>query len=266
MVTEVLKRYTKTSNIPKEFRPMINMKNEFLFTRLMLSGKKKRYASSVRLREGNEIWPEKIDVKGIDFVKSSTRDETKDFFMDILKNDILHAEEIDISKILRHLESFEQVIRESLEKGEKNFLIPKSVKEIEAYKDPFKEQGVRGVIAWNSLYPDQTIELPEKLDIIKVKLSTPEEVEKLRAVDERYYQIIQDKIFGSKDKKIAEKGVQIIALPRNVGRIPEWIIPFIDYDTIVNDNLSRFYSVLESLGIQTISTTKAEYFSNILKV
>ena len=64
MITDVLKKYTKTSNIPKEFRPMINMKNEFLFTRLLLSDKKKRYVSSVRLREGKEIYPEKIDIKG----------------------------------------------------------------------------------------------------------------------------------------------------------------------------------------------------------
>lgn len=266
MITDVLVRYTKISNIPKEYHPMINMKNEFLFTRLMLSEKKKRYASSVRLREGVEIYPEKIDVKGMDFVKSSTRDETKEFFMQILKDDILHAKEIDISKILRKLESFESIIRESLQKGEKNFLIPKSVKEVAAYQDPYREQGIRGVIVWNAIYPDQTIELPEKLDIIKVNLTTKEEALKLREVNEKYYDIIMKRIFGSHKKKVAKKGVQIIALPRNVERIPDWIIPFIDYDTIVNDNLSRFYSVLKSLGIQTISTTKAEYFSNILKI
>ena len=40
------------------------MKNEFLFGRLFLSPVKKRYISTMRLREGKELWPEKIDIKG----------------------------------------------------------------------------------------------------------------------------------------------------------------------------------------------------------
>lgn len=64
MITEVLNKYTKTANIPKEYRPKINMKNEYLFSRLILSPKKKRYISSIRLREGKEIFPEKLDIKG----------------------------------------------------------------------------------------------------------------------------------------------------------------------------------------------------------
>lgn len=64
MITEVLNKYTKIANIPKEYRPKINMKNEYLFSRLILSPKKKRYISSIRLREGKEIFPEKLDIKG----------------------------------------------------------------------------------------------------------------------------------------------------------------------------------------------------------
>ncbi|WP_216369611.1 family B DNA polymerase, partial [Brevibacillus sp. MCWH] len=48
MITEVLNKYTKTANIPKEYRDRINMKNEYLFSRLILSPKKKRYISSIR--------------------------------------------------------------------------------------------------------------------------------------------------------------------------------------------------------------------------
>jgi len=266
MITEVLWKYTKGANILKEYRPKINMKNEFLFTRLILSGKKKRYISSVRLREGKEIYPEKIDIKGMDFVKSSTREETKKYFINLVKEKLLYAKDINISEILRELEGFEAVIRASLQRGEKSFLIPKSVKELGAYKDPFKEQGVRGIIAWNYLYPNKEIDLPEKVDIVKVKLTNEKEVEEVKHVEPQMYEIIVKNILNSKEKKIAEKGVAIIAIPRNVERIPEWLMPFIDYDTIVNDNLSRFYSVLESMGIETIKTSKKEYFSNILRV
>lgn len=64
MMKEVLWRYTKDANIPKDFRHYTNIKNEFLMSRVVLASKKKRYISSIRLREGNEIYPEKIDIKG----------------------------------------------------------------------------------------------------------------------------------------------------------------------------------------------------------
>lgn len=266
MVTEVLNKYTKGANIPKEFRPKINMKNEFLFTRLILSSKKKRYVSSVRLREGKEIFPEKIDIKGMDFVKSTTREDTKAYFMNIVKEKLLEAKDVSITEILRELEKFEHIIMGSLRKGEKNFLIPKSVKELEAYKDPYKEQGVRGVIAWNYLFPAMEIQLPEKIDIVKVKMTTEEEIEPLKEINPDAHKRLMKHIFKGNNKKLAEKGVQVIAIPRNVQAIPEWIHPFIDYDTIVNDNIKRFYSVLESLGIETIKASDKKYFTNILKV
>jgi hypothetical protein len=266
MITEVLEKYTKTANIPKEYRPKINMKNEYLLSRIVLSTKKKRYFASVRLREGKEIFPEKTEIKGMDFIKSTTREETKEYFTKIIEERILKANRINVGEILRDLEKFEEIIINSLKNGEKSFLIPTSVKELESYADPLKMQGVRAVIAWNYLYPVNIIELPEKPDLIKVKLATPTEIEKVKAVSPEHYEIIVEKILNNKEKKIAEKGVQVIALPRNVKKIPDWIIPFIDYRTIVTDNLKRFYSVLESLGIQTIRSSKREYISNILKV
>lgn len=201
-----------------------------------------------------------------DFNKSTTREETKKYFNDLVKEKILQAEDINISMILSDLEKFENIIRDSLLKGEKNFLIPASVKELESYKDPFRIQGFRSVLAWNFVYPEMTITLPEKVDIVKVKLTTEQECEKLKEIDENIYKRIQKNVFQNSDTRISEKGVAVIAIPRNVEKIPEWLMHFIDYDTIVNDNLSRFYSILEGLGVETIKTTKKEYFSNILKI
>lgn len=266
MITVVLERYTKDSHVLKEYRPKINMKNEFLFTRMVLSSKKKRYISSVRLREGEEIFPEKVDVKGLDFMKSSTREETKEYFINLTKEEILQAKEINISRILRKLEEFEDRVRASLMNGEKNFLIPKSVKELEAYKDPYREQGVRAVIIWNYLFPDMELQLPEKIDIVKVKMTTMEEIEPLQESHPEIYERLVKYVFKGRIKQLVDKGVQVIAIPRNVETIPEWLLPYIDYDTIVNDNVSRYYSVLESLGIETIKASDKKYFTNILKI
>lgn len=63
-VTDILLTYGEYSNVPEEFRPIYNMKNEFLFLRLIIGQTKKRYMSKITLREGNLIEPAKYDIKG----------------------------------------------------------------------------------------------------------------------------------------------------------------------------------------------------------
>lgn len=264
MITEVLNKYTKKANVPKEYRHRVNMKNEFLFTRLILADKKKRYMSSIRLREGKEVLPEKIDIKGHDFAKSSARPETMEFFKKLAKERLLYTDNIDIPSILADINQFHDDIDDSLKRGERNFLLPKSVKELGAYKDPFREMGVRAVFAWNAIYPENSIELPEKIDIVKVNLERLSDVEKLLDKYPEIYEKIVSGIFESKIDKIREKGVSAIAIPRNVDKVPEWITEFMDCDTIINDNISKFHSVLRSLGLNTIKTSKKEYYSNII--
>ena len=266
MINEILLHYGKTVNIPKEYRGRLNMKNEFFFSRIILAGVKKRYITSMRLKEGHEIYPEKIKVTGQDFMKSSTREETKKFFIDICKEKIMTVDRIDIPDILRTLEDFETIIKDSLHNKEKNFLTPKSVKELEAYKDPYREQGVRSIIAWNIIYTDNTIELPGKVDMVKVKMNTLDSISDLEEKEPIIYERIKKGIFESKEEKIAKKGIEVIAIPRNIKRIPDWMLPYIDYDTIMNNNITKFHGVLESLGIQILQHSKEDYFSNVIKL
>lgn len=266
VVTEVLNKYTAKCNILPSFQPNINMKNEFLFLKQILANVKKRYITNVILREGNLVSPTKIDIKGFDFVKSTTTEETKGHFIDLIKKYILFNEDIDVIGLVQDLEKFQESIYDSLRKGEKKYLTPTSVKEVEGYADPFKMQGVRGVFAWNAAYPDQEIQLPEKLDLVKVKLTAVEDLEPLKDIDFDIYKNLKQGIFGSRIDKIQKKGVAVIAIPRNVERIPDWIIPFIDYDEIVNNVMKKFYPVLDSLGMEIFTVSDRTYHSNILEL
>lgn len=263
MMRDVLNRYGKDANIPKDYRSILNIKNEFYMSRVVLSSKKKRYFSSIRLREGDEIYPEKLDIKGLDFTKSTATEETKERFEKIIKEFILEKD-IDLSKLLIAVENFETEIINSLENGEKKYLIPISVKELEAYSDPLRMQGVRAVIAWNLLYPNTSIELPTKTDIVKLTLTDEFELDKLKRKYPEIYNIIEEKILNNKDERISKKGLGVIAIPRNIDKLPEWIIPFIDTDTLAYNVLNKFYPVMSSLGLKTIKTSKKEYFSNII--
>jgi hypothetical protein len=72
----------------------------------------------------------------------------------------------------------------------------------------------------------------------------------------------------SSDKEKIE-GLSVIAIP-NGNRIPDWIIPYIDYTTVVNAVLAPFKSVTETFGIPSIEEgptgRKSVGFSNIVQL
>lgn len=266
MIGEVLQKYTTISNIPEEHRHKINMKNEFLFTKMMITPAKKRYITSVRLQEGKEIFPEITDVKGLDFMKATTREETRDSFMKIIQERFIEHDTVDLMGTLEDLDEFETGIRSSLSSGEKKFLNPSNVKEPEAYADPDKMPQLRAVLNWNAIYPEKQIGLPENVDLVKLNIGPIEDLVGLSRSHPDIYLNIKEGVYGSPIPKMREKGLNIIAIPRTEAVIPEWILPYVDYDGIINKNVSQFKSVLEAMGLLTIEMDKMTFFTNIKQI
>lgn len=266
MINEVLQKYTARSHIPAEHRYRINMKNEFLFTKMMITPSKKRYITSVRLREGKEILPEKVDIKGLDFMKATTRKETMDRFKGIIKDRFINHDTVDLMGTLEDLGEFESHIRESLYNGEKKYLNPSNVKEPEAYADPDKMPQLRAVLNWNAIYPEQQIGLPENVDLVKLNVSKIEDLAGLARTNPELYGNIRDGIYKSQIAKMREKGLNIIAIPRTEKEIPSWIIDYIDFDGIINKNMTQFKSVLEAMSLMSVEMDKMTFFTNIRQI
>lgn len=261
---DILQLYAKKSNVPEKYRPRLNMKNEFFFTKLIIGKTKKRYLSKVVLREGNLIDPPKYDIKGFDFVKATTSDEASKVFIGIIKKYILGPEIPDLKSTIRELMKFQKTIKNSIKNRELTYLTIGNAKDLAAYKDPASEQSVRGVLAWNYLYPENKIEFPSKVSLLKLNIFTLEDAEPLRIRYPEIYDIIYDKIFHDTTgifvttKKsptksdpyrniIKYRGVQVLAIPSNA-EIPEWCDSFIDYTTMINSIVSPFKSVMELFG------------------
>ena len=168
-ITDHLLLYGKFANIPEEYRPLYNMKNEFYFSILVIGKAKKRYISKMRLREGNLLNPPKNDVKGFDFKKATCSEYAEKVYMNIVKKYVL-GDEINVTGMMSALTSFRNEIIESIRSGDRRFLPNGSPKEIAAYADPSSEQSVRGVYTWNILYPDNMIELPSKVSLLKLNI------------------------------------------------------------------------------------------------
>lgn len=266
MVNDILLYYGETVNIPEEYRSKYNMKNEFLFNRLVVADVKKRYVAEVVLREGRLT--RKLEVKGMDFIKAGATDEMEDFCKKITRKYVV-SENIDIPALQMALMQFRDQIQESLAQGKKDHLPNASVKDISAYKFPWREESVRGTYIWNLIYPNNEIESSSKVKLVKLTATRESMIEDMKDKYPDVYAILIDKVFNSKNDAIAKNGLSVLAIPGN-SDIPEWAVPYIDYEVIINKILSAYTSVLDALKVGKIkvgkSTTgrRTTRFSNIV--
>lgn len=263
LIEDVLKKYTTSSNVPEDYRGVVAMKNEFLFTKMLIGTKKKRYIVSAKLREGVLFEPEIVDIKGFDFIKSTTRKQTKDKFLDIINERIIEPDKTDILGSIRDLREFDEDIQNSMLEGNKDFLLPAKAKNPSAYKEPLRERVVRGVIVWDAVYPHNKVENEEQVDMVLVNMDTIDDVVGLKDTHPEIYESLRENIYESPNPEIRKKGVYVISIPRVIEKIPEWIIPYINIRDMVNRNISKFNPVLESLEMCVTTMDNSTFYSNI---
>lgn len=288
VVTDILLLYGKYANIPEEYRPSLNMKNEFFFSKLVIGKSKKRYLSKVLLREGNLMKKPKTDIKGFDFVKASCSEESEAFYTELIDKYIM-GEQIDVVGLRNALQEYANSIYDRLKSGDTSLLPLGSAKDIDAYKQPESNQVVKGMLTWNMLYPDDEIEIPSKPSLLKLRIYKESDLERIKDSYPYEYQVLKDGIFhdtsgffikhksrknskGEEKDVISEAGCTVLCIPPN-RKIPEWCIDYIDYTTVIDNILGPFKSIIEILGIQNISVGKSingrsyktESISNIVK-
>ena len=250
----------------------INMKNEFMMSRIMLTAVKKNYASLQILQEGNYLGKGVLDCKGIPcLTKSSTSKDTQKALRKILLEDILTGK-VDQLKLIKDIAILEREIYNDLKSGSKKYYKPAIIRDIDNYETPLRIQGVKAAIAWNYVrtgLPGFDLTNRNSLDIVKIKIDKnsaikirdqyPEQYEKFCDILESKSNIQLEgfnlhEIFGGK--------LENIAIPKDLP-VPEWLIPFIDYDSIIQDNLSNF--PIESIGLGSFGAKKINY-SNVVKL
>lgn len=260
-----LERYCQDVNMPADQHKRINMKNEFYNLTMILTPKKKRYVSYTRLQEGQLIDPPMVKISGLDFIKSTTSDDVKSFFTSIIHDDILNVDEINVSSIIRKIKNFREILRSSFLNGELTYLNLVSAKEPEAYKKPYSQQAIKATIVWNAVEKNRLINLPEKIFIVKMDYKTEkrfnDNIERFGDVAD----IIRKEIFESPIGEITKGGITVVGIPQNIDRLPQWVIDTMDIDTMVDDIISKFNPILESLGDITLRTRSGtSHMSNII--
>lgn len=247
LVNDYMDRYCTNAHSDNERACLITMKNEFLFKRVLITDAKKHYASKMEVQEGNIIPEEKsLDVKGMDaFVKSSMNPAIQARLKKVLYEDILNSEAIDPIQVLRDIAKIEKEIFDSINAGEKRFFKPVKVKSLSAYDNPMRIQGIVASYAYNQLHEPGTEALDmsarNSVDVVKVDIN----MKNIDRIRESHPYVYEKAVELMKTREYMT-GISSIAIPLNEP-VPGWILPFIEYEAIINDNISGF--PIESIGL-----------------
>lgn len=226
---------------------------------------KKNYASLQEIQEGNIIpFNKQLDIKGIaSMAKSSMAESTRNALKEILLEDILRATKIDQFRIIKHIGILEKTVTESIHKGSKEYYKPVTIKSQNTYENPMRIQGIKASVVWNNIKPDDDglskINLEERnaIDIAKINCNKIT-VEKLK---DKYPEVYNKAVELMKDPNFKGQ-ITSIAIPLDV-KVPEWVLELIDYNSIINDNISGF--TFESIGIKRLER-KAVNYTNMIQL
>lgn len=257
---------------------LMNMKNEFLFMKMLLTNAKKHYATLVEVQEGHVIpkSPDKqLDIKGLQMDKSVVPESTKEVLSKILYEDILKADSIDQMKIINKLAVLEKQICDDIYNGGLKYYAPKKTKPFESYKNPMSTQQVKASVVYN-LFKDEDepmIDIDDNNSILVIGVNinrTSLEESKLRTNNPEKYDLIMKYILQNPSFEVTKHNIEVklfddnksinnrqitsIAIPRT-SHTPDWLFEFIDISSIVKDNIGAF--PLEAIGITRLNTDSA---------
>lgn len=266
----------------------------------MLTENKKNYAGLITAELGKALSKPVLDMKGLSIKKTTVCKPLRKQFTNILQHDILEPTKIDLKNILNKYDTIGDDIENSLKNGEITYTLPKNVELFEGYKAPDTIEPVRAVLIWNALEPEQSIVPPEKINLIKLQANLldnfAETFSQLSQIDaysislnsgmasnpnlsnaanlliKNYPEkakILAQVIFNIESKNqidISRFGLASIALPKSVSKIPDYIRPFIDYEDMINQNITNGYILLKSLGIYVSDVGTTSYKSNIISI
>lgn len=261
-INDYMTRYAVDSNTHRGDRKcLLIMKNEFLFKRVLLRDVMKNYASIQELKEGNPVPKDKsLDVKGLSMDKSGLSSASRERLRKILYEEILSPEVVDQSNVVKALAKFEKEIYNKIMSGSKEYYKPARVKSMNSYDDPMGQQGIKAMVVYNALRADNepAINLEERnsIDIAKVNINK-NTLAPLKDTNPEMYEKITDLM---RDKAFT-KEIKSIAIPKDM-YVPEWLLEFIDYKTIISDNTKHL--PIEAIGVYRGRGTNS--YTNIVKI
>jgi len=261
-ISMVFNNLARNMNVLSEYRSRIEMKSEFIFSKVMLTKNKRNYATRIICKEGHLLDKPKIEIKGLPIKKISTIKKVRTHFQKILKY-ILECKELDLSEVLKGFITLSEEIFTNLRNGNCDFLIPSKVNDVSNYKKPLTIRSYKGTLFWNELYPFEVIHPPEKVNLLYLT-KDPKLVAQM--MKEPEMEVIVK--FLKVNPELSKYGFEYLALPLSCEKLPSWIIPYIDYNSMALSHIANGIILLDSCNIKTIKLNKGgkKTFTNCINL
>lgn len=254
----------ESANAPENERHRLAMKNEFYFLRMILrSGVKKNYSTLAGLQEG-KIVPEKNNLlnTGGNLTSSNLVPEIRERIEFILKEYLLKPYNINPLDVWNQVMDLENHIKQEILNGNKNYSLRAKYGGMKkGYANPIGNDLYRGVTIWNRFYKDKGYDINPGESVLKVKTIVKTEEDAIKYIkDKEWLEKTLDLVFDKYGKHRREfqgedfssfglSSICINATPGLPDKIPEWLIPIIDIENIVEMHLKPISDLLVSIGL-----------------
>ena len=282
-VAKTLHHYLGKANVAEEDRPHINMKNEYYYSRVITTYAKKSYIALMMRQEAHMFDPPKLDVKGVNFFKSTASEKTSKFIYDkVLMEQLLLPKSgtPSLKDTYKTIYQFQRKITSEIAEGDMGYLKRSiKVKTADGYSNPMQIGQYKAVYIWNLVCKEkERINLPATITLVKVKLRNKQDAAPLSSWPEIYERIMylfdHDPNVGDymeeDGTKKKGKGINTIALPEDYDEVPKWLLAIIDVETLVEDNMKLFTQLYRPLGMSQGSTSangvSRKYYTNIVRI
>ena len=282
-IKDTLANYLCTVNVPMSDRKFVLMKNEFHYSTIVTTFAMKSYFGLQLRQEKVMLNPPKLDVKGVNFFKSTSSKHTTDFiYDDILMGEILKPKDgkIKIKRILSKIHRYEDEMADRIKAGDMGYLKTSiRVKSSDGYARPMSIGQYKAVYVWNKICEQKDlIELPGTVTLVKVKIRKKEDIVPLAdypGMFEKFSALFEDPNLlkareTSKGTVYDFTGIKSIALPGTFDEVPEWLLSIIDVETLIQDNMKLFVQLYSPLGLtkgrSSHNGATMSYYTNIIRI
>lgn len=251
----------------------MRMKNEFFFPVLLLFPGKKNYIGLQTIQEGKMVpEEEQLAITGAALGASGNNEYVINTITNLIKQLVLEAHVYDPLKLVKGINALQEHIKQQIRSGDKTFGIYKRYAGMTNIKDPERTATIRSVCIWNEIFPNDYISPGDEVYQFDTNLLTEADLDRMNPKYEKIRERIREVVFRSRGSMdFSRFGLKTFVVPAfgDQDDIPEWLIPFINIQAIVEKHLkpmtTLYSSLLLSPSTYRVNGTKKQGTSTLVR-
>lgn len=259
MVTQVLdhilNQFSKNMGIGDKYLYLLAMKNEFYWNVMTPMDVSKHYFADTLIQEGVVFSESELEKKGAHIIASKIPDfarEKAEKLMIEISSTVVGNRKLKLKEIAHMVADMERLIIEKATRGDTDILQTEKINIAKSYKLTPNKSPYRNYTMWKMLFEDR-YGTPGEPPYLAVKV--PVTTDKKRTMRE-FIDGLEDKELASKYREYLDHAkmdaIGTYRLPITIAKekgIPSELIPILNIDKLLEDNLNIFYMLLRSIGL-----------------